>query len=477
MKLIERCKQITLLEALLGILVFYLPIQCRYERVLKILAKRFCSLTIFVTPNFDQVLHFYITDLVMIALLITCLSQCWSALREHWSLALFIGISLLSGILSKNGSFAWLYMSWAQMALPILLCIVLSKKIGTKGGVRLFCWVFLGAALLESAISLGQYFLQGPIGLKHFGEQNIDSLHCASFCMANKSLWILDKLFDTQTASEVILRATGTFPHPNILGGFMGVALLITSWLFLEMPKRLLWKQIWLGAAIFFQIFILFITYSRAALFGWIGAFSIFLFLACRLYPIKSLAIVVIVGGLLSGLLLQEQLLNRGGVINYNQVAKMSDLQRLTYQEIALKIAKQHPWLGVGWNQFLLYAKAAAGKDVPQDFHFLIVHSIYFLLLAETGILGLSCFLFFAISLIWRAWRGGITRERVLLLPIWLFLLAVGFCDHYLLTGQHGRILLFVSAALLASQRAGKIQGDLVPPAGLRKAGADSPSC
>jgi O-antigen ligase len=204
-----------------------------------------------------------------------------------------------------------------------------------------------------------------------------------------------------------------------------------------------------LVAMLFLQIFVLFLTFSRAALFGWVLASVIFLWMSRRLYRTYGLILVLSCSTILSGLILHEQLLNRGGIINYNEFARRSDQPRLTYQNMAIQMSKKHPYLGVGWNQYPVFTEKFVPEGSSQEFHMQTVHSIYFLLLAETGILGLGCFLIFALLPIWRNFRRGITTETALLLAIWLFLLAIGFCDHYLLTGMQGRLLLFIPAALL----------------------------
>lgn len=428
--------RISPLHALFGILIFYVPIQCHYKQFFK---KLFDS-----PEHLEKLLGFYITDLVMIAMLFILLRKWRSLIFEHLPLLSFLAISLFSILQSESGASICAYALWSHMAMPALVGMGLAQYLDRKKILRIFCWMMLVAALFQCAVAIAQYLYQHPLGLKHLGEVR----YSAFFIMQDQTRWIFDKLFSTFAPSKMILRSLGTLPHPNILGGFIGVALIATSWLFLEIKKG----RSWLGAALFLQIFVLFLTYSRAALFGFAGAILIFFGLAKGLYHLRALSLVVVCSILLSVVILHDQLLNRGGIINYNEFAHHSDQPRLSYQNMALEMGKQNLWLGVGLNNYSLYAEQFAPKQEP-GFLIQTVHSIYFLIFAETGLLGLCSFMLFAALLIWRNLRQGITRESAPLLAIWLFLLAVGLCDHYLLTWQQGRILLFISAGLLAGQR------------------------
>ncbi len=461
----------SLFQALFGILVFYLPIQYRYHGIVKRFLKGVGCY--FVSHELNGVLALYLTDFIMISLLFLSIAHWRNSIRGNKALFLFGWIVFFSVLGSKNNFLLWPYISLAQLLLPILLCLSLSVQEKSRKLIKAFCWIVLITSLFESTVSISQYLLQKEIGLKSLGEP---VLHCngsPNFLMAEKNRWIFDTLFHTTAPSQAILRASGTFPHPNVLGGFLGVALLVTSWLFLENKN----KRIFLGSALFLQTLALFLTYSRAALFGWILAMGFLFWSGRRFYRLLPLFLVAVGAISLSFFILHKQLLHRGGIVNYNQVAKASDSQRIAYQKMAVKMAKNHPWLGVGWNQFLQHAQEVAPLNMPENFQFLPVHSIYFLLLAETGTLGLGCFLLFVCGLTMQICKQGISREIIPLFAIWVLLLLIGFCDHYLLTSQQGRMLFFISAALLASQRVKQNQIHLVPQEEREKEEVDLSSC
>lgn len=449
--MLKKLKDISPLSALFGILVFYLPLQYCYTKPLAHLAEKWYGACSFIPQQFERTLTFYITDILMLAILTLCVGSWRRWIKEQPLLLLFLAVSFLSVLLSKCSGFAWTYYHWLQLALPIFVCIALTSKIETRHFFKIFCWVLVATSIIQCVVAISEYVLQHTLGLRYLGEMNIDSRYSSSFFMLDKSRWIFDKIFHTSAPLQTILRVTGTLPHPNILGGFMGVAALATSFLYLQRKKG----QVALGLLLFFQVFVIFITYSRAALFGWMGASAILIWLMRTDRSAKWLALLLTTATLLSGAILYDQLAHRGGVVNYNATARESDASRLIYQDMAMKMANDRLWFGVGWDQFLFYSGDLAPQQLPRAFMFQTVHNIYFLLLSQTGLLGLLTFLGFIGWTLWSHLKH-VTPESAALIAILLFLLAVGLCDHYVLTGQHGRLLFFLSTALLCAQKVGK---------------------
>lgn len=136
----------------------------------------------------------------------------------------------------------------------------------------------------------------------------------------------------------------------------------------------------------------------------------------------------------------------RGGIVNYNRMAKDADTERLIYQKIAWEMVKQRPFLGVGLNNFQVESHRffPKGCELPSK-----VHNIYLLIAAETGLIGMSSFLLFIFSLLKKARSCIQTQEGILLLSLFLGFLFIGMCDFYFISTPHGQILFFGFAALL----------------------------
>jgi O-antigen ligase len=241
----------------------------------------------------------------------------------------------------------------------------------------------------------------------------------------------------------VITRAHGTFPHPNIFGGFLFVSLLMTQFLFLKEKKKLL------AVAIFFQIFTLFLTFSRAAILAYLMG-SALLFFYSRKLEWKSLAKVIGFSLVFSLFFLLPALQDRGGIFNYNATVQSSDQGRVLFHEIAFNMIKEHPLLGVGFNHFLVRMQEFSPVALAGD-QFFPVHNIYLLIASEEGVIGLLLFSLFLGSILFGVFKSEMTLERATLLSIFVGFLLIGCFDFYLLAGtQHGRLLFFMIAGLLS---------------------------
>jgi len=160
-----------------------------------------------------------------------------------------------------------------------------------------------------------------------------------------------------------------------------------------------------------------------------------------------TLATVLLISALVCGLMLHEQFLERGGIINYNEFAGRADRDRVQYQNIAFSMLKAHPFLGVGWGQF----SVEMHRFIPEGatiLHLQTVHNLFLLLAAETGLVGLFLFLGFVGHSLWKLWIIPPSLQRALLLTMWGFLLWFGCCDHFLITTQQGRLMFFLIAGL-----------------------------
>ena len=244
--------------------------------------------------------------------------------------------------------------------------------------------------------------------------------------------------------SHKILRPSGTLPHPNILGGFLGAAIFTTSFLFIERAGK---QKIFIAAALLIQIFAVFLTYSRAALFGLLGGSVLYFILLLKWKTPKKtvihLALVIAFACATSTAALYEQIKERGGILNQNEyVAKASNIPRLQYQKLALSMAKKRPLTGHGWGQFLTELEPIEKETstIPLQ----RVHNIYLLILAEVGIPGLLAFGAFLISLLYWAVKGKGNLIQATLLTVFAYFLWIGVVDYYWLTTQQGRLLFLL---------------------------------
>lgn len=289
-------------------------------------------------------------------------------------------------------------------------------------------------------------FLQGTIGVYQFLNQII---------YPNKWLGISEHLAwkggssVIETSSERFLRAYGGMPHPNILGGFLAMTILLSIGAYLKANEKEKYWKYFLLICIILNFFSLLVTFSRSALFSLL--LGLLLFLVYYLYNkrlnlIKNLLFIISIFFLISALffsLFSELLINRLDVTS--RLEKKSINERLLFIREAQEIISQKPILGTGvgnYTSFLL-KNSPTPKEVWQ---FQPVHNIYLLIFAELGIIGFSLFLFIIIFIICDFLESFIKENtnRVIFSIVTISLLFLSFFDHWLWTTHSGVIVFWL---------------------------------
>ncbi len=288
---------------------------------------------------------------------------------------------------------------------------------------------FIGIMTLEALLGLLQVLSQSRWGLGFLGEPSLtpDTAHLA------KISW----------GSFTWIRAYGTFPHPNILGGFLVVSLLAT---FLYNPTRRHEREILLAL----QFAGLIATCSRSALL----ALSCSLVLLCFWYANKLKKENKAVLGTLTGIFLIEMILLfwSRGTFPWNDPALLS---RWSGYKEAFALFQQYP-LGVGWNHYTLFLDQSTAMAL-QPWDYQPVHNVYLLALAETGLLGFVVALVAIVLVIKKMFLLHKTlstpelafKKRVFTL-IGLSVVIIGLFDHYWMSLEQGRLLLVLLWGMFA---------------------------
>jgi hypothetical protein len=278
-------------------------------------------------------------------------------------------------------------------------------------------------AVLHGAVGLAQFIAQRSIGLAFLGELLLDpQVRGVSVVEAAGQRW---------------LRAYGLMPHPNVLGGFSGLALLICLGALLETPRRRRW--LW-GSAVAAVVGLL-LSLSRSA---WLGtAVGLFYLVAVsRLWravhwserqtravalgiALVLVVIVVALGGLVGSRLGRfDSLLERASVAE-----RLRDIGQ------AWMLIRHLPLRGVGTGYYVdaLWAWAqATGQTFPA---FQEVHNVPLLLSAEMGVAGGLLWLwlvtFAPLRLAWRARRRPARPGAAAWGAALLLVLVVGMFDAY----------------------------------------------
>ena len=338
---------------------------------------------------------------------------------------------------------------------------------------KIIKWVWflrgvIALAILESLLGFFQVVYQRALGLYWFGEPHLN-------------------LLDPTIAKTVVsgggrlLRAYGTFPHPNVLGAF----LLIGIFSFLSLrgvaegddeaishaelssadrsprPALLVFAKragLAMTIVIMFTLFLgLLLTFSRSAwLVGiillTIQAFARPLIALRRRYIFMIILITIVIVGIFHWAVFPK--------LSFSKTEPAIVL-REKYLKIGWEILKQKPLLGVGVGNQVSYAiknNLYQREGIIKKLDYQPVHNIYLLIADELGIIGLVLFLLFIIS----TFYNSIIHNSYFIIPI-LALLLLGLTDHYLWTLPDGRIMfwtvIFLASAYSSTDRAYPSEG------------------
>ncbi len=436
-------KKVILATVLLVLLAFILPIEHKYDRPFRHYSLTLIPEGLTVSKQYGKKIYFYISDLIAIAL--TFLGLAWFRIplkkwlgNPLWLVWLF---ALLSIIVSPFYNYPIPYIRLLQLFTPIALVAFIANVKEDFTSAILHSLVL--AALFQTGIAICQYFNQAPLGLRLIGEVSDMSF----FFMPDKTRWLIDSLFGLYQNKELIIRASGTFSHANVLGAFLVLSILATCHLATS-------KRAWL-IALPFQFMALAVSFSRAALFAW--AIATFLWVCLSVYHfgvrrlIPTLGVILISFGTMSALF-YNQYVQRGGVVNYNSWVTHSDNVRKIQQKTGVEIFKDHLFFGVGFSQFSeRSAHYFKEGNVPNYAQVTAPHNIFLFLACETGIFALFAFLLFLGAAFWKFVREPKTERSILFFSLLVSFIFIGFCDFHPILFQPGKLMFFLIAALLVA--------------------------
>ena len=203
-------------------------------------------------------------------------------------------------------------------------------------------------------------------------------------------------------------RAAGTFADPNYYASLLALALLPGVALLLAQTKRHLWLLVPLAAGVGGLLFSL----SRGGILGF-GA-GLLLLLAWRRARYVALAILALVVAL--------TLTNANPLVESEYFGsveeRISTIRHPTRESTrpqiwstAVEVTQEHPFFGVGVNQFQLESARRSLFERGQTLE--NAHSVPLSLAAETGLIGLAAFLAFLVQLAARGLRTARARHSL----------------------------------------------------------------
>jgi hypothetical protein len=242
-----------------------------------------------------------------------------------------------------------------------------------------------------------------------------------------------------ETSAGRYLRVYGSFPHPNVFGGFLVIAIIFSAWLWTHATR--LNERLFASVSFLVHNAALFFTFSRGA---WIAAILAFVPLLIsigwrRAAPaIASALVLVSLLGFAALPLLQTRIAAQG------RLEAKSITERVEGVTLAWRVFWTEPFLGSGMgNSTLALMRVFPGLPIWQ---YQPSHNAALAAAVEVGSLGLVALLGALKSLVRGLGKEPFSRA------VLVALVTVGLFDHFLWTLPAG--LTLVGFGVMASRLA-----------------------
>lgn len=353
---------------------------------------------------------------------------------EPFPLLVFFLISLIPSVLGAGDKISALYKFGRLLEISGLVLFVSRRvdgKILRSLALLISCGIFF-----ESLLAIAQWLKQGFIfGFFPFGESLIAARHPSAL---------------TDFFGNLKLRAYGTFPHPNVLGGYLAILLPLIPFIFWKLNSGIAAasggkgeriRRFFYSLTFLLGLAALVLSFSRSAWtalvlilgFCFLGAVkrgdfvSVFSVRSEKMRAAFSLAAV-------AAFLVLSFWPSIGGLS-----PSLSVVRRRELNAAAFSMFKENPLKGVGLNNFTERLEGYRFISGPARF-IQPVHGIFLLLLSESGLLGFLGFSLLIFNLLRRLLFLD-SNFNLALSGLVLGILFLGLFDHYFLTIDQGLIV------------------------------------
>lgn len=369
------------------------------------------------------VISLYISDLVLGLLIVLALLKFKSfSVPKVW---LYTALSLVAWlilelIIQNHETFSLqLYFSLRFMALLCLTAIVANVQVSREK----ISWFFSGLSIIQSVIGSYQYIFQKSIGLSLIGESPLGHY--------------LPNIANIVSHGTKIIRSYGTFPHPNVLAGFLVIGILFN--LYLLTKKHQLPRGIILYLALAINILAIFLTFSRGGLLGLSVALvltMLFMLINKHFSELRRLIPPIILGFSISILVVFPHLDARA------TVSDNASKQRLVFNEIGDRMISANPITGLGLRTSLFHMKQYSSTPLEQ-WEIQPIHNYFLISWAELGFgaIAILILILFPISTLFKKKMG---IWNIILLGVGSGILVLFLLDHYFYTIWQTQVLLWV---------------------------------
>ena len=325
----------------------------------------------------------------------------------------------------------------------IVIFVAIIGNLAKKGDIKaeiIYIGIFAGG-IFQSLTGISQFFLNRSLGLKILGES-----------ILGPSLPGVAKII---VSSVKHIRAYGTFPHPNILAGFLVLQIVLLASL---LAKRLMMNAIaskkvphetilaripnWLFfVALIINTGCFFLTFSRSAFLSLvlIGSALLLINLAYAGRKIWLIMAILIFALVFHGFFYASW--HQGNFLLSNQSLE----ERNQYLNVSRETIANHPMLGVGLGQFVF--QEIVSQPLWSGWQYQPVHNIYLLIGSELGMVGLVLFLLFVLTFLINYCKINYLfniltiNQYCIIILTFLF---ISFFDHYFWDIKQGMVIFTI---------------------------------
>jgi hypothetical protein len=325
--------------------------------------------------------------------------------------------------------------------------------------------IFIALGVTESALGILQFIQQQSVGLSLIKES-----------IVNPALPGVAKVIINNTQ---YIRAYGTFPHPNILGGFLLVSIIMSHLyrrVFHVKHTRLMFFG---GVVLLIQYICLVLTFSKSAMIGLVIAWMYMWFVSRgtmnspgllkrrialwikKLFHVEQIGAQIVLFGIIS-LAISSFFIK----INIDKLFFQSLREREIYQSIVLDIIHNYPILGISCGQLVIFMAQQSTYPLLL-WQMQPVHNVFLLIWAELGVVGFFIFTLWYFLLIVglryvKKGNGDVTfgqcvpRETIQTTDARIYFRAMVFgflpillFDHYMWDIQQGQLIFWIVSGLM----------------------------
>ena len=400
-----------------------------------------------------------------------------SAGVEHfyWGGTLFIPFLLITW---SFASIIWsqmyqvaLFRSIKLLELYLLYAYIIMRIVPRRTLLRYVFNIVIATGIFQSIIAILQFLFQRSLGLTWLWESHLGSA--------------IPGVAKIAVSGENIIRAYGLFPHPNILGGFLLICIVLTiSYRYMFHVEHIYWggTSSFLNVALAIEILAQMLTLSKSAIMGTIIAITYLYYIIYvprgtyvkNIMRHKKIWLSVLILIFLAFIVKPD----------INSFMTQSLNERLIYINVSRGTILHNFITGTGIGQFVPTISKYS-SSILESWQYQPVHNVFLLIWSELGIIGLGLFIWLlwkmfhpsrvsnvprqkecstftplrdfvphgtkSLQLGWNILRGrrGTFNLNIIFRSILIGFIFIMFFDHYLWDIQQGMIILWIILALV----------------------------